>query len=100
MEGQQADPAVPRRRLDPAGNRRARSMAVKTEPGLQVRVAQKSTALSSGAFFWYDRVCKPGSVLTAIYLDLQLLAGSSRLHGTVGPTICSSTALLRIEFTS
>ena len=32
------------------------------------------------------QVYKPGSVLTAIYLDLQLLTGSSRLPGTVGPT--------------
>ena len=46
------------------------------------------------------RVCKPGSVLTAIYLALRLLAGSSRLLETVGQTICSSTALLRIEFTA
>ena len=44
------------------------------------------------------QVCKPGSVLTAIYLVPQLLTGSSRLLGTVGPTYCSSTALLRIEF--
>ena len=29
---------------------------------------------------------KPGSVLTAIYLALQLLAGSSRLLETVGQT--------------
>ena len=43
---------------------------------------------------------KPGSVLTAIYLVPQLLTGSSRLPGTVGQTICSSTALLRIEFTA
>ena len=41
------------------------------------------------------RVYKPGSVLTAIYLAPQLLAGSSRLLGTVGQTLCSSTALLR-----
>ena len=46
-----------------------------------------------GAFA--TRVCKPGSVLTAIYLALPLLAGSSRLLGTVGQTVCSSTALLR-----
>ena len=52
-----------------------------------------------GAFFC-DRVCKPGSVLTVIYLVPQLLTESSRLLGTVGQTICSSTALLRIEFTA
>ena len=65
--------------------------------------------------FLYDQVYKPGSVLTAIYLAPRLLAGSSRLLGTVGPTftevskqcVCdrldpsgSSTALLRIEFTA
>ena len=38
--------------------------------------------------FSCDRVCKPGSVLTAIYLDLQLLTGSSHLSGTVGQTYC------------
>ena len=41
------------------------------------------------------RACKPGSVLTAIYLAPQLLTGSSRLLGTVGQTHCPSTALLR-----
>ena len=45
--------------------------------------------------FVATRVCKPGSVLTAIYLALQLPAGSSRLLETVGQTICFSTALLR-----
>ena len=33
--------------------------------------------------------------MTAIYLAPQLLTGSSRLLGTVGQTLCSSTALLR-----
>jgi len=32
------------------------------------------------------QACKPGSVLTAIYLALQLPAGSSRLLETVGQT--------------
>ena len=41
------------------------------------------------------RVYKPGSVLTAIYLAPQLLAGSSRLLEAVGQTFCFSTALLR-----
>jgi len=45
--------------------------------------------------FHTTRVYKPGSVLTAIYLDLRLLASSSRLLGTVGQTMRSSTALLR-----
>jgi len=51
-------------------------------------------------FYVATQVCKPGSVLTAIYLVLRSLAGSSRLLGTVGQTICPSTALLRIEFTA
>ena len=38
---------------------------------------------------------KPGSVLTAIYLAPQLLTGSSRLLGTGGRPIRSSTAVLR-----
>ena len=41
------------------------------------------------------QACKPGSVLTAIYLAPQLLTGSSRLLGTGGRPIRSSTALLR-----
>ena len=40
------------------------------------------------------------SFKTAIYLDAPLPMRSSRLPGTVGPTICPSTALLRIEFTA
>ena len=46
------------------------------------------------------RTCKPGSVLTAIYLVPQSLTGSSRLLEAVGQTLCFSTALLRIEFTA
>ena len=58
-------------------------------------------ALASGSFsFWCDWVYKPGSVLTAIYLVAQLLTRSSRLLGTIGPIMRSSTALLRIEFTA
>ena len=45
-------------------------------------------------------VYKPGSVLTAIYLVVELLPRSSRLLEAVGPTYCFSTALLRIEFTA
>ena len=41
------------------------------------------------------QACKPGSVLTAIYLAPRLLAGSSRLLGTAGSASCPSTALLR-----
>ena len=48
----------------------------------------------SGAFCT-TRVYKPGSVLTAIYLALRLLARSSRLLEAVGQTYCFSTALLR-----
>ena len=50
--------------------------------------------------FYTTQVYKPGSVLTVIYLVLRLLVKSSRLLGTVGSTLCSSTALLRIEFTA
>ncbi len=46
-------------------------------------------------FFVATRVCKPGSVLTAIYLAPRLLTGSSRLLEAVGQTIRFSTALLR-----
>ncbi len=46
-------------------------------------------------FFAATQICKPGSVLTAIYLALQLLAGSSRLLEAVGQTFRFSTALLR-----
>ena len=46
---------------------------------------------------------KPGSVLTAIYLDALLPVRSSHLLGTAGPALrsvrCPSTVLLRIEFT-
>ena len=52
-------------------------------------------ALRAGNFYVATQVYKPGSVLTAIYLALQLLAGSSRLLETVGQTYCFSTALLR-----
>ena len=59
-------------------------------------IMMKKTAPPVGeTAFWCRRVCKPGSVLTAIYLAPQLLTGSSRLLGTVGQTLCSSTALLR-----
>ena len=54
----------------------------------------KNTKQKSGAFC-ATRVYKPGSVLTAIYLAPQLLAGSSRLLGTAGSACCPSTALLR-----
>ena len=53
-------------------------------PGV-FRYTKKAPPMQA-VLFWYNRVCKPGSVLTAIYLDPQLLTGSSRLLGTVGPT--------------
>ena len=37
---------------------------------------------------------------TTIYLDPELLQGSSRLLRTAGPALRSPTALLRIEFTA
>ena len=45
--------------------------------------------------FHTTQVCKPGSVLTAIYLVLWLPTGSSRLPGTIGQILRPSTALLR-----
>ena len=54
---------------------------------------------SMGCFF-NEQICKPGSVCAAIYLDAPLPMRSSRLHGTTGPVVCPSTALLRIEFTA
>jgi len=44
----------------------------------------KKAPLDSSSAFLSNRVCKPGSVLTAIYLVLQLLAGSSRLLEAIG----------------
>ena len=62
----------------------------------------KNTALNEGVIpptlavlFGATQIYKPGSVLTAIYLAPQLLAGSSRLLEAVGSTCCFSTALLR-----
>ena len=55
----------------------------------------QKTAPGKWSGFWYRRICKPGSVLTAIYLAPRLPGGSSRLLGTVGQTECPSTALLR-----
>ena len=46
----------------------------------------KKTPLFRAVFFNATLVYKPGSVLTAIYLALQLLAGSSRLLEAVGST--------------
>ena len=40
------------------------------------------------AVLFATRVCKPGSVLAAIYLDPGLLPGSSHLLGTAGPASC------------
>ena len=57
--------------------------------------AEKCAAQAMRGAFCVTQVYKPGSVLTAIYLAPQLLTGSSRLLGTVGQTLCSSTALLR-----
>ena len=50
--------------------------------------------------FLCEKVCKPGSVCAAIYLDAPLPMRSSRLLGTTGQVVCPSTALLRIEFTA
>lgn len=55
---------------------------------------QKAPRTIRGAFC-ATQTCKPGSVLTAIYLAPQLPTGSSRLLGTAGPAEFPSTALLR-----
>ena len=63
---------------------------------LKTEICNKKAPLKiQRCFFKATQVYKPGSVLTVIYLDPQLLTGSSRLLGTVGQTFCSSTALLR-----
>ena len=55
----------------------------------------KAKSTAKAVLFNATRAYKPGSVLTAIYLALQLPAGSSRLLGTAGSACCPSTALLR-----
>ncbi len=63
------------------------------------RQRQRESGVQNMHSAFCKQACKPGSVLTAIYLGLPLLAGSSHLPGTAGPAICPSTVLLRIEFT-
>ena len=62
---------------------------------LSIVHCQLESTASQRCFFVATQVCKPGSVLTAIYLVLGLLIGSSRLLEAVGQTCCFSTALLR-----
>ena len=47
---------------------------------------QQKAPLIRAVLFWCNWVYKPGSVLTAIYLVVQLLTRSSRLLEAVGPT--------------
>ena len=64
---------------------------------------QKKSEGSPSTLFSEDAskpVSRVLSFKTAIYLDARLPVRSSRLPGTVGPTTCPSTALLRIEFTA
>ena len=64
---------------------------------------QKKSEGSPSTLFSEDAskpVSRVLSFKTAIYLDAPLPVRSSRLPGTVGPTTCPSTALLRIEFTA
>ena len=49
---------------------------------------------------FYDRACKPGSVLTVIYLGVPLPIRSSHLLGDSRASLASSAVLLRIEFTA
>ena len=48
---------------------------------------------------FYDRACKPGSVLTVIYLGVPLPIRSSHLLGDSRASLASIAVLLRIEFT-
>ena len=52
----------------------------------RIRISQKPPTNNRWGLLKCYWVYKPGSVLTAIYLDLRLLAGSSRLLEAVGPT--------------
>ncbi len=45
--------------------------------------------LQAYGFSYNERACKPGSVLTTIYLGLPLPTGSSHLRGTAGPACVS-----------
>ena len=63
----------------------------------QIEGIRAETRIPSGTSGPVSRVL---SFKTAIYLDAPLPTRSSRLPGTVGPTYCPSTALLRIEFTA
>ena len=69
-----------------------------------VQLKSKKTRAKRHASFLKTAASKPVSRVlsfkTAIYLDAPLPTRSSRLPGTVGPTCCPSTALLRIEFTA
>ena len=56
---------------------------------------QRGNSSAGDVCYFATQACKPGSVLTAIYLAPQLLTGSSRLLGTAGPAYRPSTALLR-----
>ena len=51
--------------------------------GIQIKAPQRNPLR---CFLSATLVCKPGSVLTAIYLAPRLLAGSSHLLGAVGST--------------
>ena len=52
----------------------------------RIRISQKPPTNTRWGLLKCYWVYKPGSVLTAIYLDLKLLSGSSRLLEAVGPT--------------
>ena len=69
------------------------------EGGIFVRLPQKK-GFTPFLRFASRPVSRVLSFKTAIYLDAPLPTRSSRLPGTVGPTCCPSTALLRIEFTA
>ena len=62
--------------------------------------AMEKAACSAAFSVSCEPICKPGSVLTVIYLGVPLPARSSHLPGETGPVIFPSTVLLRIEFTA
>ena len=70
-----------------------------TEPG--VEFFEAASLLIVRQPLLRDRICKPGSVLTAIYLGAVLPRCSSHLLGSSrAGFVASSTVLLRIEFTA
>ena len=62
--------------------------------------ARNRRAANAARLLCCNRIYKPGSVLTAIYLGAALPRRSSHLLGSSRAGLASSTVLLRIEFTA